>query len=178
MAPVYLLFGPQENWEEVKMTFMLLAWPPIGVFAAAGGLPWLDPSSRRRAIQTTVGLAVLVMVGVKLLGTVHAPQDERWYIRFPKAAETDPGAQPGLAEAQRNDWTYFQSYETEEEIARERHKLTRALPWPARYLPLEWDFSREWGEMVQESGTRELRILEIWGYIYDQDKRFVEEQAN
>jgi hypothetical protein len=168
MAPVYVLFGPQENWEEVKMTFMLLAWPPLGIFIAAGasGLAPKAPGFGKRA-GIALGLALLVFVSVKALGSVEVPQDERWYVRFPNGDKTkNPAAQEGLAETERNDWVYFQSYETESEIARERGKLTAGLPWPAQYLPLDWDFGREWTEMNDEVGKRELVVLEIWGYIY------------
>ncbi|HCP47261.1 MAG TPA: hypothetical protein DIU15_14565, partial [Deltaproteobacteria bacterium] len=166
MLPVYILFGPQENWEEVKMTFMLLAWPPLALFLAEG-LHWLMAGLPKKRLGALVGVSLSVGLCVTLLGKVDAPQDTRWYVRFPNAAlATNPGAQAGLAEEDRNDWLYFQSYETEAEIARERAKLTAALPWPAPYLPLRWDFGRELSEMGAEVGTRELEVLEIWGYIY------------
>jgi len=166
MLPVYVLFGPQENWEEVKMTFMLLAWPPLALFLAEG-ICWLATGPGKQRLGALVGASLLVGLAVNLLGQVDAPQDLRWYVRFPNASlDTNPAAQEGLAEEDRNDWLYFQSYETADEIARERAKLTAALPWPAPYLPLRWDFGRELDEMGREAGVRELEVLEIWGYIY------------
>ena len=182
--PVFLLFGPQENWEEVKMTFMLLAWPPLAVWLSAGlqaawGGDWAMVTGERSSkeggwwdamrirITTLVALSFLVYAGVYMAGKVEAPVDQRWYVRFPNADKVkNPGAQAGLAEAERNDWRYFQSYETAEEIARERRKLVAGWPWPAPYLPLNWDAQREAAEMVQEAGERKLQVLEIWGYIY------------
>ena len=167
MAPVYILFGPQENWEEVKMTFMLLAWPPIGLFVAAGVAGMRSAPDRKRAFAVAGALVVATFITVKLLGMVHAPQDMRWYVRFPNAdIEKNPAAQHGLDETERNDWVYFQSFESEAEIEKERAKLSAGLPWPALYLPLQWDFGREWAEMKDEVGKRELVVLEIWGYIY------------
>ncbi len=168
MLPVYLLFGPQENWEEVKMTFMLLAWPPVALFLARG-LHWsADVLSRGwRSRAQLVALVLLIGLCVAGLGSVHVPQDERWYVRFPNAdRDKNPAAQEGLVEEERNDWKYFQSFETEAEIARERAKLSEAALFPAVYLPLRWDFSREWKEMRGEVGERKLQVLEIWGYIY------------
>ncbi len=168
MLPVYVLFGPQENWEEVKMTFMLLAWPPLALFLALG-LRWSSEVLLRgwRPRLQLVALVLAVGLGVAGLASVHVPQDERWYVRFPNAdLDKNPAAQEGLAEGERNDWTYFQSYETEAEIQRERAKLSEAALFPAIYLPLNWDFSREWSEMRGEVGERELEVLEIWGYIY------------
>jgi len=169
MLPVYVLFGPQENWEEVKMTFMLLAWPPLALFGALG-LHWLVDAlmtRQRRHLGVAVALLVAVGLGVKGLSAVHVPQDMRWYERFPNADRAkNPAAQEGLAATERNDWQYFQSFETEAEIARERSKLSAALPWPALYLPLQWDFARELREMSGEVGSEKLEVLEIWGYIY------------
>jgi len=167
MAPVYILFGPQENWEEVKMTFMLLAWPPLLPFFAAGlvGL-WEQPTWTKRLVPFGA-LLIVALVGIKGLGAVHAPQDMRWYVRFPNAdLQKNPKAQAGLAEVDRNDALYFQSYETAAEIAQQRQKLSAALPWPAQYLPLDWDFGREWAEMKTEAHTRDLEVEEVWGYIY------------
>ncbi len=167
MLPVYVLFGPQENWEEVKMTFMLLAWPPLAVFAAAGAVALKPGPDQKRSLMVLAGLVVLVFAGIKGLGSIEVPQDERWYVRFPNADKAkNPDAQEGLAVTERNDWVYFQSYETEAEIARERAKLTAGLPWPAEYLPLQWDFGREYAEMRTEVSKPELVVLEIWGYIY------------
>ncbi len=171
-TPVYLLFGPQENWEEVKMTFMLLAWAPIPLLLSAGftwatSTKWTLP----RKVLVWAAVVLTVVVFIRALGAIDVPQDARWYHRFPKADKTlNSEARAGLDESERNDWTYFQSYETPEEITRERNKLTATLPWPAQYLPLSWDAVREWSEMQEEYGKRELVVLEIWGYIYGSRK--------
>jgi hypothetical protein len=171
--PVYVLFGPQENWEEVKMTFMLLAWPPIGVLLSAGITAFQRPAAgapergRGRTLVTFAVSVALLFALVKGLGAVEVPADDRWYVRFPNAnAATNPDVQVGLAVSERNDWVYFQSVETEGEVARERRKLSAAWPWPAEYLPLGWDFGRELTEMATELDHKDLTVLEIWGYIY------------
>lgn len=167
MLPVYALFGPQENWEEVKMTFMLLAWPPLALLSAAG-LDALWRERRDRGTWLRLGAWTLAMFAVvRLCATVEAPADERWYVRFPNAAlATNPDAQAGLTEDERNDWRYFQSYETPEEIARERSKLTAARPWPAPYLPVSWSVPDALAKIRAEAGEHDLTVLEIWGYIY------------
>jgi hypothetical protein len=161
---VYLLFGPQENWEEVKMTFMLLAWPVLPILVAAGLASVLERPQRTGVLLL---LAALVFGAVKACALLDAPADERWYVRFPNAAlATNPGAQRGLAEDERNDWIYFQSYETPDEVARERAKLTAGWPWPARYLPVSWSPGPALSKIAAESGQKQLTVLEIWGYIY------------
>ena len=166
MLPVFVLFGPQENWEEVKMTFMLLAWPTF-VPASALGLAWItSPDPRRRRLLGLVGLAFALLLLGRGLARVEVPADERWYVRFPKASPGDPDAREGLAEADRNDWLYFQSFESAEEIARERAKLRALWPWPARYLPVALPQPDAIPTMRNEMGARDLQILDIWGYIY------------
>ena len=167
MLPVYLLFGPQENWEEVKMTFMLLAWPPLVPLAAAGmHALWASRADVGGwAALGATSLALLLFV--KAAGTVDAPADERWYVRFPNASlATNPGAQEGLDEGDRNDWIYFQSYETPAEIAHERAKLSAGWPWPAQYLPVDVGPAKAAALLGPMAGERELTVLEIWGYIY------------
>ena len=164
--PVYALFGPQENWEEVKMTFMLLAWPPIAPLFAIGAADIFRAAREIRWVPL-VACALVTFGGVQLLAQVQAPQDMRWYVRFPNADKAkNPGAQRGLAERDRNEWRYFQSYETDEEIAEQRAKLSAGLPWPARYLPTRFDVAAAIKRMGEEAGNRELKVLEIWGYIY------------
>ena len=166
-APVLLLFLPQENWEEVKMTFMLLAWAPLALFGASTAFALLERPFPTRQLLRVAMLSLVVFAGVKALGQVEAPADQRWYVRFPNAdAAKNPDAQEGLAETERNDWRYFQSYETAEEIRRERDKLRAARPFPARYLPVSWDVPEALGEIRGEAWRRDLTVLEIWGYIY------------
>ena len=168
MAFVYLLFGPQENWEEVKMTFMLLAYPPLALMGAAGLVALGERVGRPRRLVAVGVLTLALFGGVRAAGRVDAPADVRWYVRFPKAAPTRPGVQRGLQAIERNDYVYFESCEDEAEIARERAKLTAGWPWPARYLPTRWTWASAWERMRAESGTRGLTVEEIWGHIYDQ----------
>ena len=166
MVPVYLLFGPQENWEEVKMTFMLLAWPPLVPLLAVG---LASVSHRPWSPRVLAGLmaAVIALMGLgRLLASVEVPEDQRWYVRFPKADPEHPGAQAGLSEQERSDWIYFQSFETPAEIERERDKLRSIWPWPGSYLPIVVDPGQAWTEIRDESGQRTLEVLEVWGYIY------------
>ncbi len=168
IGAVYLLFGPQENWEEVKMTFALLMFPVCAIFMAAG-IHWLwRPWDRRRMIALAVTCCSLFAV-VRATRYVQVPADHRWYQRFPNAdAEHNKAAYAGLPASQRNDAIYFESYEIPDEIARERAKLTAGYLWPALYLPLSWNLRREGREMVSEYGQRSLDILAVWDDIYGQ----------
>ena len=165
---VYALFGPQENWEEVKMTFMLLAYPPLIVWLGLGLHALLEGVDRKRRITAVSLLSLWLVLGIKLMAFVDVPVDERWYVRFPKAAPTAPNVQAGVSPSERNDTVYFLAHETPEEIEIERNKLTAAWPWPASYLPLNLDFSRELSELWSEQGQRTLSIPAVWDDIYAQ----------
>ena len=168
MLPVYVLFGPQENWEEVKMTFMLLAYPPLGVAFAAGVYGCFQRGQLRRRLVALAVIALAVFAGIRWVGTVEAPVDERWYQRFPNAAPENPSSLAGLDPADRNDHIYFERHESSEEIAQERAKLTAGYPWPMPYLPSRFHWDRSKDLIEGEWGQRSLRIEEIWDHIYRQ----------
>ncbi len=163
---IALLFAFQENWEELKQTFMALHLFPVVAFVGAG-LAWVVEGVRERstwiAVAACAGALALALLGIRQW---QVPVDERWYERFPHAAVNDSG----LAELPmelRKDWQYFYTAETEAEIEAERRWMTRVRPWPVMYRPPHVpdgeDLSRLWAEPRQ----RELRTLAVWSYIYE-----------
>jgi 4-amino-4-deoxy-L-arabinose transferase-like glycosyltransferase len=165
---VYALFGPQENWEEVKMTFMLLAYPPIIVWLALGLHAFIEGVDRPRRLAVLGLLSLWLVLSIKLATFIDVPVDQRWYVRFPKAAPSAQGVQAGIVPEERNDTVYFLAHETPEEIALERNKLTAAWPWPSIYLPMKLDFAREISEVWTEQGKTTLTIPAVWDDIYAQ----------
>jgi hypothetical protein len=163
---VYLLFAPQENWEELKQTFMALHLFPLAAFVTAGAA-WLADGFRDRRRWLTV-TAVSFMLAGALLGArlLEFPADDRWYVRFPHAERNDSGLDE-LPEELRKDWHFFYTAETPGEIARERIDMTRPRPWPQLYRPLVLPGSEVWARIVREPFTREHRTLAIWSYIYE-----------
>ena len=175
-VPLYLLFGPQENWEEVKMTFVVLALPALvlplaeGLEAAFRFAQNLFTAHWRRSLLPALYTATIIValtLAVVATKAVQAPADPRWTVRFPNANPmTNPAANAVLAEHERNDWQYFQRAESAPELHRERAKLTAALPWPAAYLPVRWSLDAAWQETARELSARKWQVLDIWGYIY------------
>ncbi|NOZ01124.1 MAG: DUF2029 domain-containing protein, partial [Deltaproteobacteria bacterium] len=116
---VALLFFFQENWEELKQTFMALHMFPLVAFVAAG-LAWLGERMKDwKRWALVVVVAAAFAVAVLAARGVQAPADERWYVRFPHAATSDSGLAE-LPEELRKDWQFFYTHETEAEIRRER----------------------------------------------------------
>jgi hypothetical protein len=164
----YGLFFFQENWEELKQTFMALHLFPLAAFAGAGLLWVLDcPRLRRRWVTVGV-LACAIAVAVLSARLVEAPVDERWYYRFPHAGRNDSGLTE-LPEERRKDWHFFYTKETAEEIERERRVLATPCPLPAFYRPFH--FGSGEGSVLErvarEPFERELKTLAVWSYIYE-----------
>ena len=161
----YGLFFFQENWEELKQTFMALHLFPLIAFVTAGGL-WVAERARSWRRWAILALAVLVTTGGVLSARlIDAPADERWYYRFPHAANHDWG-QP-LTEEQRKDWQFFYTREDPDEITHEQRALSAPSPLPALYRPVHFADRDDLDQMAREPFTRRLRTLAIWSYIYE-----------
>jgi hypothetical protein len=163
---VALLFLFQENWEELKQTFMALHLFPVAAFVSAG-VAWLLAGWRDWRRWGVLAATLLFLVGSVLALRSHRYEvDERWYERFPHAAANDSGL-PGLPDHLRKDWQFFYTRETEAEIEREHRRLTTPLPWPALYrrphVPDGAVLARIW----HEPSRRRHSTLAIWSYIYE-----------
>ncbi len=161
----YGMFFFQENWEELKQTFMALHLFPLIAFVAAAWL-WIAEEARSwRRWGTLAACTVAVTVAVLSAGLVDVPADDRWYARFPHAANHEWG-QP-LTEVQRKDWQFFYTRENEEEIAHEQRTLSTPSPLPAAYRPIHFADGEDLAQMAREPFLREWRTLAIWSYIYE-----------
>ena len=163
---VLLLFLFQENWEELKMTFLALHLFPLVAFVTAG-LRWvLRAWNDWRTWSQVAFAAVILALLAYAAGHLEAPADERWYRRFPHAARNESGLHE-LPEELRKDWQFFHTRETRAEVVRERRALTRPMPWPQLYRPLHFADGDDLSRMIREPVTRELRTLAVWSYIYE-----------
>lgn len=161
----YTLFFAQENWEELKQTFMALHLFPLVAFMAAGARWLAEGWGARRGLVTIAiagGLAALVLA----CRLVDVPADERWYVRFPHAARNESGLAE-LPDERRMDWHYFYTREVPSEAARERRFMTTPNLLPARYRPWHLATAAELRAALAEPWTRHLRTLAIWSYIYE-----------
>lgn len=163
---VYALFMFQENWEELKQTFMALHLFPLAAFVTVGAR-WLADDWRNRNRYRVLGVACLVLaLGVHLAGKLDVPVDDRWYVRFPHAAKNETGLAE-LPDERRMDWHFFYTRESAAEIEKQRKRLSTASLFPAMYLPFVVPGSDVLDRIATEPFTRELRTLAIWSYIYE-----------
>lgn len=163
---VAVLFVFQENWEELKQTFMALHLFPLAAFVTFG-LYWLAGGLKSWKRWTAVGVSA-VLLGALLLGIRQweVPVDERWYVRFPHAGSNDSGLDELPVEL-RKDWHFFYTKETTAEIEAERRHMTQPWPWPSFYRPVHTPTGEDFQKMMAEPSTRELSTLAIWSYIYE-----------
>ncbi|MDP8255007.1 MAG: hypothetical protein P9M14_04605 [Candidatus Alcyoniella australis] len=155
-----LIFGVQENWEELKTTFLALVLPFLIVLMAHGGA-WLSAAPRKRLVGWYIAPALLIAALSAACVFVDLPADQRWYERFPRAAHNDSGLEC-LPEGLRNTHWFFATRECEREIEDQRLWLARPylLPRPAIAFTPRAELLRDtWFE-------RELLVEDVWSSIY------------
>ncbi|MFO7711524.1 MAG: glycosyltransferase family 87 protein [Candidatus Woesearchaeota archaeon] len=152
----YLLFIPflvflalQENWEELKSSFIILLFPTIAIFMASG--------LSLRKIPAILTITILLTGGLFALETVHFEKDERWYQRFPHSLTEE--ISPKLEMDMRLGWQFFYTPETQEEYEQMREKYLRKSLFPTLYNQPKINYENNYK-------VYNLTTLEIWDYIY------------
>lgn len=166
IAALWGMLSVQENWEELKMTYLVLVFPAAALpFAEALG--WLSRSARSPSFRVVaLGATVAgVWLAASALATVEVPVDPRWWQRFPHAAVNSAGFAE-LPHELRWSWEYFHSSESEAELARERARLVPPHFLPRSYRARPVDLGDETRKMGDELRTSELKTMAVWKYIY------------
>lgn len=156
--PMYLLLSVQENWSNLKMTFLLMIINPLIIFIISG-IEEFYPSKRVTInISRIALLSASLFIAVKLLSYLNFNVDERWYMRFPRAIK---GA---------NISYIGDDLRTEREDAAElivqKKILTRGNLFPVFYkskINISDKIKNIQGEMRQ----REITVVDFWKYIYE-----------
>jgi len=168
--PVFLLFAFQENWEEVKMTFILLLFAPLVLFMAEGLGILCYGELRKSAAVVLTALTICIVGLTRLATTLDLPEDERWYVRFPKAVHSESGL-ARLPVEKRNDWEFFHTREGPGELADEKRRMASGNLLPSLYLPLALDPLAAARAVVEEAGNYKVRLLDTWRLIYGQKSK-------
>jgi len=166
--PFTLFFLFQENLDEWKISYTLLLFPPLALFTTAGLKRLVSRVEPAKSLLLYVGGAMVLFVGVRSLRHIESPIDTRWYLRFPKALNTENRGIV-LNEDERFEWYIYHTDETPEEHEKRKEKMTEANLLPARYLERkkrDWDMSKG---IVSEWMTDRIRTCDMWEKIYGSD---------
>jgi len=160
---LFLLF--QENWEELKSSFLIILMPSLAFFIISG-IVAVKNSLRedKKPLIAFTTLIVISFISVNIIYDLNFEKDGRWYVRFPhsQAHETNLNSLP---EDLRLDWQFFYTDETQEEYRYLKQKYTSLNILPQIYRPLKMNsFSLQ--KFKDELNNKQLTTLEVWDYIY------------
>jgi hypothetical protein len=177
IAALWGMLSVQENWEELKMTYLVLLFPAAAL-PFAEGLRWMTgaagvassgpgdgtPRLPLRILAFSL-VAAVVWSGAYTIGALAVPADARWWQRFPHAAVNRAGYAE-LPHELRWSWEFFHSGESDSELRRERDRLWPPGLFPRTYRARSVSIGEEIRRMAGEAETTSLRTLAIWKYIY------------
>lgn len=160
----FLLF--QENWEELKSSFLILILPSLTFFVIAGIVAIKNSLNRgKKLLIAFIILVTIFLISVSVIHNVDFEKDSRWYIRFPHS-QTHEVNLDTLPEDLRLDWQFFYTDETQEEYQYLKQKYTSFNVFPQLYQPVRINnFSLE--KFRDEFNNKQLITLDVWDYIYD-----------
>jgi hypothetical protein len=162
-----LFWAFQENWEELKMSFLFLVMPPVFVFIAFGLGRFTAIGEFRTNLFTIVGFGIVAAIVLKFAFFLQFPADDRWYERFPKARD-NVSQLDGLPPEKRLSPEFFLTRETDEERLELKKKLTTVCIFPCSHLPLRTDMATLGTTVKEELQTDRLTVRNVWDLIYAQ----------
>jgi hypothetical protein len=159
VLPYFVFFLPQENWSELKMTFLLPIYPAMALLVLAG-------VRGSRPLHIAVALLLLVVL-VRIAATSEYPPDPRWPERFPHSVDN---AGRELPDGLRDTQFFFHLPENDEELTRQRQRFTAGNVLPSiRNVPSE-RVSGLGAALRDETGERNAdgrrTMIAVWNYIY------------
>ncbi len=161
--PFLLFLLPQENWEDVKTTFILMVFNALIIFMTAGLLFLIKGRPRLRWRLLSLLVAVIVLAAaVHIISGMDFRKDERWYVRFPYS-KSAPINITFSDMNMRDEWQYFHSDENARELTTERALQTRGNLLPGYRIP-----NIDLGSIKAEfrDPDHEMRFVDVWRYIY------------
>lgn len=162
---ILLLFlAPQENWDEFKMTYILLMFPAVAIFVTKGIELFVYKISLKKMLALLLIIIILILL-VKMMSNLNFPADGRWYKRFPYAV-TQENKTNYLNDSQRMGWEFFHTAENYDEIEYQKTKITRMSLLPAFYIKRHGGFFDSAIKIPQEAGEKDLTAVAIWEYVY------------
>ena len=160
---LFLLLAPQENWDEFKMTYILLMFPAIAIFITKGIELLIYKISFKKILALMI-TAMLLVLSIGIISNLSFPADGRWYKRFPHAAQENQINY--LNDSQRMSWEFFHTAENYDEVEYQKTRITRMSLLPSFYIKRHGDFFDSAIKIPKEIGRKELTAVAIWEYVY------------
>ncbi len=159
LIPIYAMLSIQENWSDMKMTFLFLCFPSLLIFMGYGLESLFVTKDLKRNIFSTITLSIILFCLVRAAFALECPVDERWYVRFPRARG-------------QGDICYIgDDLRTEKEDPQELHeqkkRLTQGNLLPRISIP-DIDPEGTGAVMHREMRQRRIRVVDFWKYIYEE----------
>ncbi len=166
-VPFFIFLMFQENWEELKTSFLILILPPISIFIGMGLSAFISKIKNKdykKALFSLLIILALIYSSVFMLKFIDYKVDERWYERFPHSLKDEINMSV-LSNELRLDWQFFYTKDTLEEYEIQKEKYTDVWILPRLYSKLHVNnFSV--GTFYSNVDKKELKTLEVWNYIY------------
>jgi len=160
----FLLF--QENWEELKSSFLILLLPALSIFIIAG-IAAIKNRLNKNIIKPVIAFTTIIIIliaSVTFISSLNFEKDQRWYERFPHSLTNEINLNT-LPEGSRLDWQFFYTDETKEEYQNQKQKYISPGIFPKLYNPISIKrFSFE--KFKNNINKKQLTTLEVWNYIY------------
>ena len=161
-VPFYLFIIFQENWEDVKTTFILLLFNPLIIFITGGLLYFvLNRKTFFLKMIKFIFVIILITLALKIISNLEFEKDSRWFERFPEAKENNLPVvfkDPYM----RDEWQFFHTDETFQEITKQKKLLILSNVFPS-YI-LRFDTKSIEHELLSPKDN--LTLVDVWKYIY------------
>ncbi len=157
-TPMYLLLSVQENWSELKMTFILLVFNPLILYLSLGLENLFFGQSTFRRIFKIASFSIIIFAITKLLFYSNFEVDQRWYMRFPRAIK-------GINISFIGDDLRTKK-EDSNELLIQKKILTQGNFLP-RFCKNEINIQDKLRKFKEEFKQTDITTIDFWKYIYE-----------
>ncbi len=147
-----LFFAFLEDWDEWKMSFLLLMMPSVAYFLVTGAGHMTSVAVLKSSVLRVAGISLLLAIAIKFCFYLEFPEDSRWYQKHPEAIAAP--SQDGLKLTQRLTPKFYTARETAEERLENKERFTEISLWPTAYLPPDPKLSSLGTRLVREIQAR------------------------
>jgi hypothetical protein len=153
--PMVCMFLLQENWSEMKSTFLLLFLHPPILWMGYGLRHIFSLEKPLKSFIFIFSSCLLLFISLQLLRSVDFEVDQRWYQRFPRAHEE---IMSFIGDDLRTET------EKDADLKEQKKDLTKGNIFPSIKSPTITPI--QMNDMRAELNQKSLRTIDFWKYIY------------